>query len=71
MLALYGMTDGGKSSMEISVLLVGSELGTTLRGAHGLEGGREKLYHLALLIAGKEGLDFSTSMLQLAAMHSA
>ena len=71
-LALYGMTDGGKGSVEMSILPVGSKLvGAASRGACGLEGGREKLYRLALLIEGGEGLDSSTSMLQLAATHSA
>ena len=41
-LALYGMTDGGKGSVEMSILPVGSKLvGAASRGACGLEGGRE------------------------------
>jgi len=38
-LVLYGMTKGGDGSMEMSLLLIGTELGASSKGAHGSDGG--------------------------------
>ena len=71
MLALYGMTLGGEGSVEMSILLMFIELGTSSRGTHGLDAGREKEKRVAFLTRGREGSIISMSMLQLAATCSA
>jgi len=71
MLALYGMTSGGEGSVEMSILLVIAELGTSLRGTRGFDAGREKEKQVAFSAEGREGSIISMSMLQLAAICSA
>ena len=70
-LALYGMTLGGEGSVEMSVLLMFIELGTSLRGTCGLDAGREKEKRVAFSTGEREGSIISMSMLQLAVTHSA
>lgn len=42
-LALYGITKNGDGSVEILLLLMGTELGTFLKGACGSDGGIENV----------------------------
>ena len=70
-LVLYGMTLGGEGSVEMSILLVVAELGTSSRRTHGFDAGREKEKQVAFLAEGREGSVISMSMLQLAATRSA
>jgi len=51
-LALYGMTDGGDGSVEISSLPEGTELSASSRDAHGLDGGRENVKFVVSLTKG-------------------
>ena len=70
-LALYGMTLGGESSVEMLVSLMFIELGTSLRGTYGLDAGREKEKQVAFSTGGRERSVISMSILQLAATCSA
>ena len=70
-LALYGMTSGGEGSVEMSILLVIAELGTSSRGICGFDTGREKEKQIAFSTKEREGSVISMSMLQLAATCSA
>ena len=70
-LVLYGMTSGGEGSVEMSILLVVAELGTSSRGTHGFDAGREKEKQVAFSAERREGSVISMSMLQLAATRSA
>jgi len=69
-LALYRMTLGGESSMEMLILLVITELGAS-RGTRGFDAGREKEKQVAFLAEERKGSVISMSMLQLAAICSA
>ena len=70
-LALYGMTSGEEGSVEMSMLLVIAELGTSLRGTCGFDAGREKEKQVAFLAKERERSVISMSMLQLAITRSA
>ena len=70
-LVLYGMTLGGEGSVEMLILLVIAELGTSSRGTRGFDAGREEEKQVTFSAKGGEGSIISMSMLQLAATHSA
>ena len=70
-LALYGMTLGGEDSVEMSILPVIAELGTSLRGTRGFDARREKEKLVTFSAERREGFVISMSMLQLAATRSA
>ena len=70
-LALYGMTLGEEGSVEILILLVIAELGTSSRGTHRFDAGREKEKQVAFSAKRRKGSVISMSILQLAAIRSA